>query len=162
MAKKKVDENKESKTGLGVTTETPEYRTVQIPKREAKNPQDVYDNVYVQNMKRRNLESEIKPYGEWIRHQKTKDKEGNEIIKDIPGDTGESKEEKGTRLLGAYFNSAIESLDRIKNLASPQYKLNEKQIKLMHDKLTEKITEIDNTFSGVSKTTEKIDFSKIE
>lgn len=142
------------------TTDEENVRIVKIPKRQAVNPQTVYDETYIPNMKRRGLESEVKPFSEWIRRIKTK-KDGNEVVREVAGDTGESKEERGTRLLTAYFNSAIESLDRLKNLSSSQYKLSEKQVTMLHEKLIEKINEIESALSRKTKESTPIDFSKV-
>lgn len=163
MVEKKSKEKSESKTGLGKTTviDDENVRIVKIPKRKAQDIQSIYDNVYVPNMKKRGLESEIKPFDEWKRKTKVT-VNGEETEKFVAGDTGESKEEKGTRLLTDYFGNAMSSLDRIKNLASPQYKLSDAQIKLMNDKLKAKVDEINSAFAGKVKETEKIDFSKIQ
>lgn len=124
---------------------------VRIPKRTARNPQDVYDNVYIPNMKAQNKEP--KSYNEWITI-----KDGKEIA----GESGESKESKSTRMLTDYFNSTVQNMDKIKNLSSPQYKLTDKQIQVMTEKLQKKIDEIKNIFSVKVKETEKIDFATIQ
>lgn len=123
------------------------------------NNQEAYEK-YVERIEARQKAGEtieIKPFEKWIR--KAKRIINNEEVEiEVTGDTGETKSEKFRRLGSTRMTKALEALDLIMNLSSPQYEADENDVVKMVNALRLKVLDIENSFKSQAKEEAKFSF----
>lgn len=104
-----------------------------------------------------NEKVEIKPLEKWIRKVK-KIENGIEQEIEVPGDTGETKNEKFKRLAVSRTMKALLEMDKILNLATGQYESSpEEQAKIVNA-LRLKVLDIENSFKVQEKKEDTFSF----
>lgn len=101
----------------------------------------------------RNLKT-IKTFDDWKRKVKTRDGK----IKVTAGESGESKNEKASRLGKIRIKKVLTGIKNLKHLSGSQYILTTEQIEKMNNMLQNAITDLKNSFAVTEKKDEEIDF----
>ncbi len=97
---------------------------------------------------------ELKPLEKWIRKVTKKNTDGTEETIEVSGDSGETRSEKFKRLVEKRMVKALDDLDLIMNLSTPQYESTEKQQLQVVNALRLKVLDIENSFKAQTKLTE--------
>jgi len=122
--------------------------------------QDAYDeyNARMRVREENGEKVEIKPYEKWIRKAKKIDEHLNEILIEVAGETGETKNEKFQRLAVKRMNKARTVLDTIMNLSSAQYESSSEEQAKIVTTLRSKVLDIENSFKVKQKEIEDFVF----
>lgn len=100
---------------------------------------------------------EIVDYDKWVKKVK-RIIDGIETEVEVSGDNGETKNERFYRLAKARLTVALEDMDLLINLSSPQYESTPQQIEKMINLLKLKVSDIEKSFASQKKRETEIDF----
>ena len=93
---------------------------------------------------------EVVPFEKWVRKQTvTKDGVEQEVMR--AGDTGETKNEKFLRLAEMRMNKALDMIDLLGNLASPQYEAKPEQVKFIMTQLRHAVDKAESALTTQEK-----------
>lgn len=121
--------------------------------RQKKDVKEGY-NEYVERMKARGLQAEIKPYEKWVRKITDPNDENKKIT--VCGDSGESKEDKFSRLGTDRLKKALTAIRALKNLSNSAYAYKPEQIEVMEEKLHAAVDDTINSFSTSKDAIEEV------
>ncbi len=121
----------------------------QIEQEREQNNQIAYDEyvIRIESRQKAGEKIEVKSFENWLR--KATDKEGTEIL--IAGDSGETGKEKFKRLAEKRMTKALDTLDLIQNLSSPQYESTEAEHIKIINALRLKVNDIEASFKSQIK-----------
>jgi len=116
---------------------------------------------YIENMQNR-LESgellEVKEFAQWKRNVTKNRDDGSEVTIEVSGDTGETKNQKFTRLAKARMIKCLDDLSLLINLSSPQYEPHSEQVEKMLNALKLKVQDIEKSFAAQKKDKSSFEF----
>jgi len=111
---------------------------------------------YQENSKRNNFE--VKTFDDWKRKVTVKIEGKPDKVKFVAGESGESKNEKASRLGKVRIKKVLSGIKNLKHLSSSQYALSNDQIEKMNSLLQNAINDLKNSFLTTVKNDEEIDF----
>jgi len=121
--------------------------------RQKKDIKVSYDE-YVNNMKKRGLQAEVKPFDKWVRKIKDPDDSSKKIT--VAGDSGESKTEKFSRLGTDRLKKALKAIKALKNLSGSQYEHTPEQIDVIEEKLQAALDDTISSFGNSDNAIEEV------
>jgi 23S rRNA pseudoU1915 N3-methylase RlmH len=110
---------------------------------------------YVKRIEARSMP--VKSYDDWVR-KASKVIDGQTVEFIAAGDSGETKNEKFIRLGKSRMEKALNGMDLLINLASPQYEVKPEQLDKMINALRLKVTDIENSFKATGTVKEAFEF----
>ena len=90
---------------------------------------------------------EVIPIELWVRKAK-RVIDGTPIEIEVSGDSGETKNQRFKRLGNLRLHNALDAMDLLINLASPQYEASPEELDIMLNALRLKVADIENSFQA--------------